>query len=106
MFIFKCHSEGRTKPGLQTRKSAGIQNVKIAVIPAKAFGKAHARNKMKRMIRAICSELINDLKSGFCIIIKADVGSRNLRFEEVKKIVRALFMKAGLITREADTSIL
>jgi ribonuclease P protein component len=106
MFFLKCRCDDRARPGSRKLKAIDMPNVKIAVIPAKTFGKAHARNKMKRMIRAICSELIIDLKNGFCIIIKADAGSRNLRFEEVRKIVRALFMKAGLTTREADTSIL
>jgi len=83
--------------------SPRIENVKLAVILAKSFGKANTRNKAKRRIRAICSELINHLKNGFCIIIKVDADFKNLQFIEIKSIIRALFMKAGLIKRDADT---
>lgn len=79
----------------------GKKNIKIAIALTKSFGKAHIRNKAKRRIRAICTGFFNELKDGFCIIVRIDSDFKNLSFEEQKRMIISLFAKAGLFNSDA-----
>lgn len=81
------------------------KNTKIAIALTKSFGKAHIRNKAKRRIRAICSELFNELKDGFYIIVRIDSDFKNQNFEEQRRIIISLFAKAGLFNNNAYKSV-
>jgi ribonuclease P protein component len=105
VFIFKCGSGIYVKPDIRKYISPGVKNIKIAVTLTKSFGKAHIRNRAKRRIQAICSELFNDLRDGFCIIIKIENDFKNKQFEEEKSIIRSLFVKAGLLKSDADSNV-
>jgi len=101
VFIFNINKSSYVKPVTINDGLYGTKRVKIAIAPAKSYGKAHIRNRGKRRMRAICSELFNELKEGFYIIIRIDRDFRNLAFEEEKRIVRSLFAKAGLLNGDA-----
>jgi ribonuclease P protein component len=82
-----------------------IKNIKIAIALTRSFGKSHIRNKAKRRIRAICTELLSDFKEGFFIIIRIDSDFSNYTFEDQKRIIITLFTRAGLLNTNAHKSV-
>jgi ribonuclease P protein component len=104
VFYLNCGIDNHVKS--ERRKNVSAErNIKIAVILAKSFGKAHERNRAKRRIRAICSEIINEMRNGFYIIIKIGTDFQKLQFEEEKSVIRSVFIKAGLLHRDVDTTV-
>jgi ribonuclease P protein component len=101
VFVLNINKSNYVKPVTINDRLYGTKKIKIAFAPVKSYGKAHVRNRGKRRMRAICSELIDELKEGFYIIIRIDKDFRNLAFEEEKRIVRSLFAKAGLLNGDA-----
>lgn len=89
------------KPGNSIQSSRNIKNIKIAIALTKSFGKAYKRNQAKRRIRAICTELFNELREGFCIIIRIDSGFKDLAYDDQKQVVKSLLVKAGLLNSDA-----
>jgi ribonuclease P protein component len=100
VFIFNINKSGYVKP-----ETSGTKKIKIAITLVKSYGKAHDRNRGKRRIRAICSELLEELKEGFYIIIRIDDDFRGLAFDEEKRIVRSLFVKAGLLNGDTADEV-
>jgi len=104
VFFLNCGIDNYVKP--DGRQNVSLEkNIKIAVILTKSFGKAHARNRAKRRIRAICSESINEMRNGFYIIIKIGTDFQKLQFEEEKSVIRSLFIKAGLLQKDVDKAL-
>lgn len=101
VFILNINKSRYVKPVTLNDRLDSTKNIKIAISPARSYGKAHVRNRGKRRIRAICSEMLDELKDGFCIIIRIDNDFRDLAFEDEKTIVRSLFAKAGLLIDDA-----
>jgi ribonuclease P protein component len=101
VYTLKSINSNNAKPDNGTRGLQGKKNIKIAIALTKSFGKAHIRNKAKRRIRGICTGIFNELKDGFCIIVRIDSDFKNLTFEEQKQIIISLFAKAGLFNSDA-----
>ncbi len=72
-------------------------DVKIGISVSRHYGKAWKRNLIKRRIRAICNELIDQINNGFLIIIKPGFGSDRLSFEDLKFEIIAIFRNTGVI---------
>jgi ribonuclease P protein component len=89
------------KPGNSIQSSRNKKNIKIAIALTKSFGKAYIRNQAKRRIRAICAELFNELREGFCIIIRIDSDFKKLAYRDQKQAIKSLFVKAGLLNSDA-----
>jgi ribonuclease P protein component len=90
------------------RGSTGLdrkKNIKIAITLTKSFGKAHIRNKAKRRMRAICTELFDELKDGFSIIVRIDSDFKDIAFDDQRRIIISLFAKAGLFNSDAYKSV-
>jgi ribonuclease P protein component len=104
IYILKFNKSEYVKPDSGAHTSICKKKIKIAIALTKSFGKAHIRNKAKRRIRAICTELFNELKEGFCIIIRIDSDFKNLSYEDQKRVIKSLFTKAGLLTSDAYKS--
>ncbi|OHD63747.1 MAG: ribonuclease P protein component [Spirochaetes bacterium RBG_13_51_14] len=105
VFILKSSRSKYVKPDNSPDTSNRSKNIRIGIALTKSFGKAYIRNKAKRRIRAIYSELSNELREGFCIIIRIDSDFKNLMHQEEKRIIRSLFERAGLLNGDAHTSI-
>ena len=101
IYVLKSNKSEYVKPDSGAHTSICKKKIKIAIALTKSFGKAHIRNKAKRSTRAICTELFNELKEGFYIIIRIDSDFNNLTYEDQKRIVKSLFVKAGLLTSDA-----
>lgn len=101
IFYLNINKSNYVKPVTINDRLYDSRKLKIAIAPAKSYGAAHVRNRGKRRMRAICSGLLNELKEGFYIIIRIDSDSRDLAFDEERRIVRSLFAKAGLLNGDA-----
>lgn len=66
-------------------------------IGLKISKKAVVRNKIKRLLREAIREKLNDIKSGFDVVIRVRTEIINKDYEEVKKELESLLEKAGLI---------
>jgi len=105
IYILKSINSKYVKPDNSKNTSICKKSIKIAIALTKSFGKAYIRNKAKRRIRAICTELFNELKEGFCIIIRIDSDFKNLTYEDQKRVIKSLFAKAGLLNSDAYKSV-
>lgn len=52
---------------------------------------------IKRRIKAVCNELVDQINNEFLIIIKPGFGSENLSFEDLKFEIIAIFKNTGVI---------
>jgi ribonuclease P protein component len=105
IYILKSNNNKYVKPDNSKNTSICKKSIKIAIALTKSFGKAYIRNKAKRRIRAICTELFNELKEGFYIIIRIDSDFKNLSYEDQKRVIKSLFAKAGLLNSDAYKSV-
>jgi ribonuclease P protein component len=101
IYVLKSNKSEYVKPESGAHTITGTKKIKIAIALTKSFGKAHIRNKAKRRIRAICTEMFNELREGFCIIIRIESDFKNLTYDDQKRIIKSLFAKAGLLTSDA-----
>lgn len=79
------------------KDETAFSDIKIGIAVGKRLGKANKRNWIKRRIRAVCSELIVQMKDGFSIIIKPGPGNEMMSFEELKSDLVTLFRNAGVL---------
>ncbi len=105
VYTLKSINRNDVKPDNGSNGLHGKKNIKIAIALTKSFGKAHIRNKAKRRIRVICTELLNDLKDGVFIIVRIDSEFNNLKFDDQKRVIVSLFAKAGLFNSNAYKSV-
>ena len=62
----------------------------------KKYGKAVARNRIRRQLKAVVNDIMPTVKDGYNVIFIPRRREKYL-FEEVSRSVRALFCKAGLL---------
>lgn len=77
--------------------SSDIRDIKIGITLSRKLGKAHDRNRIKRRIRAICYELLNDMNTGIKLVVKPGPGSRDMSFEEFKSDLIKVFKNSGIL---------
>lgn len=87
----------RDKLKIEDKDQSEKKTVKIGISIGKHAGKACKRNLIKRRIRAVCNELIDQINNEFLIIIKPGSGSENLSFEDLKSEIIAIFRNTGVI---------
>ncbi len=91
---------GRVYRGAGLLLSAGagaLSHNRYGIIVGGRLGKAVARNRFKRRLRAILLELHPELRQGYDIAIIARRGALQRTFHDLKRIVRGLCRRAGLI---------
>ena len=81
------------------KEGLSLQNTKIGITINKRFGKAPARNRAKRQIRAVCSEFISEMSEGYCIIIRPGERFKELSFNRAREEIKNLFEKAGVMEK-------
>ncbi len=81
--------------------NSAIRNIRIGISLSRKLGKAHDRNRIKRRIRAICYELLDNMNTGITIIIKPGPGSRDMSFEEFRGDLVKVFKNSGILN-ESD----
>ena len=99
IFFLKFDKVNDIKPVQFNNSSTDNKNIKIGISLGRKFGNAITRNRERRRIKAICSELLHDMLDGFYIIIRVKKRFRVLRFQEEKSIIRSLFVRAGVIIK-------
>ena len=75
-----------------------LKNSRFAfVVGLKTSKKAVVRNRIKRLLREIIREKLNDIKSGFDVVIRVRAEIVNKDYKEIKKELESLLKKAELI---------
>ena len=74
-----------------------IRDIKIGISLSRKLGKAHDRNRIKRRIRAICYELLDEMNTGIALVIKPGPGSREMTFEELRSDLMKVFKSSGVL---------
>lgn len=62
------------------------------IISAKVLKKANLRNSLKRRLRAICRSLVNDLETGFDIVIWPKTSSASLDYSDLSDCLKELII--------------
>ncbi|MCY3764201.1 MAG: ribonuclease P protein component [Gemmatimonadetes bacterium] len=70
---------------------------RIFISVRKRFGKAVARNRVRRRIRAICGEMAPHRSTGYMVMISVGDGSAAAGFRELRSDLIAAFGKLGLL---------
>ena len=72
------------------------KNSKVGFSVSKKFGKAVARNRIRRQLKAAVNEIMPSVKDGYNVIF---IPRRHeaYHFDEVSQSVRSLFNNAGLL---------
>ena len=80
----------------------GKSGTRFAVSAGKSVGKAVARNRAKRLIRAALREYLPDLEPGFDGILIARKGLPGSTLTETRDALGSLLNEAGILQKTAD----
>ena len=80
----------------------GLMHNRYGVVTSKQLGKAVARNRVRRLIRAALQSLHTDLTAGYDVVIVARPAVVGQPFEVVQRIMMELATRAGLASAESD----
>lgn len=72
-------------------------NTRCAVIANRSIGGAVARNKAKRILRAIYLELVTEINAGYDLVLIARKPILDVSYSQVKKSLNKLMVKANLV---------
>lgn len=69
----------------------------IAVIASRSVGNAVKRNRCKRLLRAVIQPYLNEISTGYNIVLIARKRLSESKFEDVSNSTKTLLVKAGLL---------
>ncbi len=72
-------------------------NLRIGITTSKKIGKAHHRNRSKRIIRAAFNELMSEIKPGYDLIFVARGKTPFVKSTDILKSMRQQLASAGLL---------
>lgn len=78
-------------------KTGQEENSRVGILVTKALGGAVQRNRIKRQMRAILTELLPEIKKNVDIIVIPRVPASRASYQEIKSAVIGLLGRAGLI---------
>lgn len=80
-------------------KNINTYSTKIGIAVNKKIGNAVNRNRLKRKIRSICSEFINEMRTGYYIIIKPGIKTKDFSYNKLKSDIFWLLKNTGVIKK-------
>ena len=81
----------------------GLGQVRFGFIVSKKISnKAVVRNKIKRQLREIIRNQLNQIKQGIDIVIVTLPGIENQEFQEIQKTIDVLFKKSKILIKNND----
>ena len=83
-----------------TDNQSNIRNIKVGISISKKIGKANKRNLLKRRVRSICHELLNEMNDGLSVIVKPYPESLYMSYSELKSDIEGLFRYTGVIMEQ------
>ena len=81
----------------KTDNRSDFRDVKVGISVSRRLGKANRRNWIKRRIRSVCHELIDQMNDGLSIIIKPVPESLEMSFEELRSDIIGVLRNTGVI---------
>lgn len=78
---------------LATLPKPGLDHFRYALITSKKAGKAHQRNRIRRLIRATLVELGDQIPPGYHLVFIARWRAKEATYAEIKKDIRYLTRK-------------
>lgn len=94
-YIFKNGKTVTTTHFAITYHSANGKYPRIGFSVSKIVGKAYARNKVKRRLRAVVRENINSFTKNYNYIVRAKAGSYELGFDELYSEIVTLIARVS-----------
>jgi len=85
----------------ETDNQDNIKKIKVGISISKKIGKANKRNLLKRRVRSICHELLNDMNDGLSVIVKPYPESLYMSYSELKSDIEGLFRYTGVINEKS-----
>jgi ribonuclease P protein component len=75
----------------------GHDGVRVGISINSRYGNAVARNRAKRRLRSLCTELLPVMKEGYLIVLRPDENFKTMEFDSARDSMRRLFQKAGIL---------
>lgn len=93
VIIFVLKRSRSEKPDNQS----DFRDIKVGIAVSRKLGKANRRNWIKRRIRSVCNEFIDQMKDGLSIIIKPGQESLEMSYEELRSDIIGVLKNSGVI---------
>lgn len=100
LIILSKNGKPENRDREESRPHSLLPGIKIGIPISRKFGNSVSRNRAKRRIRAICRELLADVKESYFIIIRPKEEFKYLSYEDARQIIKKLFTGAGVLRRE------
>ncbi len=98
VYAYKCSKKVVTPILVMHYYRNRTDETKYGITVSKAIGKAHLRNRAKRLIREAFYLERKNILSGYNIVFVARIKIDSANFEDVKKAVNFCIEKSGLKT--------
>jgi len=84
-------------------RASGKKDVRIGFTVGRKVGSAVVRNRVKRLLRESCKEILGTLRPGFDAVFVARASLRGMALPEVRRLVATLFQKAGMVVESGSS---